>query len=97
MEQFMVEMFLPEMTEEFIELIPRQRDFINDCMVKGAIRSYGLSADRSKVWIVFNTHSEIEMRKMLHKFPIIRMVTYKSYPLMFHNSMELMLPAISLN
>ncbi|MCW3127096.1 MAG: hypothetical protein JWO03_2754 [Bacteroidetes bacterium] len=97
MEQFLVEMFLPEITEDFVEMIPSQRDYINDCMAKGSICSYALSADRDKVWIVFNTKTELEMRRLLNRFPIIKMVTYKSFPLMFHNSMELMLPAISLN
>ena len=97
MEQYLIEMFLPEMTEDFVELIPSQREYINDCMSKGSVRSYALSADRSKVWIVFNTKSELEMKRILNRFPIIKMVTYKSFPLMFHNSMELMIPAISLN
>ena len=90
-------MFLPEMTEEFVDLIPSQREYIDSCMAKGSIRSYALSADRSKVWIVFNTQTEMEMRRILNRFPIIKMVRTKSFPLMFHNSMELMLPAISLN
>ena len=97
MEQYLVEMFLPEMTEEFISLIPDQRSYINNCMSKGTIHSYSLSADRSKVWIVFNTKTELEMKRILNRFPIISMVTYTAYPLMFHNSMELMIPAMSLN
>ena len=97
MEQFLVEMYLPEMTEDFVAIVPAQRDYINGCMSKGSIRSYSLSADRSKLWIVFATRSEEEMKRIISKFPIIDWVNYKSYPLMFHNSMELMLPAISLN
>jgi muconolactone delta-isomerase len=97
MEQYLIEMFLPEFTEEFFELVPAQRDYINNCMSQGSIRSYSLSADRAKLWIVFTTRSENEMKRIINKFPIIKWVTYKSFPLMFHNSMELMLPAISLN
>ncbi len=97
MEQFLVEMYLPEMTEEFVSLVPAQREYINKCMSKGSIRSYSLSADRAKLWIVFMTKTEAEMTRILNRFPIIDWVNYKSYPLMFHNSMELMLPVISLN
>ena len=96
MEQYLVEMFLPEFTEEFVELIPAQREYIDKCLSQGSIRSYSLAGDRSKLWIVFTAKSEMEMKRILNRFPVIRMVTYKSYPLMFHNSMELLL-AISLN
>jgi muconolactone delta-isomerase len=97
MEQYLVEIFLPEFTEEFFELVPPQREYINKCMSKGSIRSYSLAADRSKLWVVFTTAGETEMLKTLNRFPIIKWINYKVYPLMFHNSMELMIPAISLN
>ncbi len=97
MDQYLVEMSLPEMTEEFMELIPAQRAFVNECMMKGTILSYSLAEDRSKLWIVFAAKSRVELMKVLHKFPVIKYVTVKTFSLMFHNSMELMLPAISLN
>lgn len=97
MDQYLVEMSLPAFTEEFMELIPAQRAFVNECMVKGTILSYSLAEDRSKLWIVFSAKSRVELNKVLNKFPVINYVTVKTFPLMFHNSMELMLPAISLN
>jgi muconolactone delta-isomerase len=97
MEQYLVEIFLPEFTEEFFELVPAQREYIDKCLSKGSIRSYSLAADRSKLWVVFTTTSEAEMLRTLKRFPIIDWINYKTYPLMFHNSMELSLPAISLN
>jgi hypothetical protein len=50
MEQYLVEIFLPEFTEEFFELVPAQREYIDKCMADGFIRSYSLAADRSKLW-----------------------------------------------
>ncbi len=97
MEQYLVEIFLPEFTEEFFELVPAQRAYIDKCMSQGTIGSYSLSADRSKLWVVFTVQTEAEMSKALKKFPIIKWINYKTYPLMFHNSMERMMPAISLN
>ena len=97
MEQYLVEIFLPEFTEEFFELVPAQREYIDKCMSNGFIRSYSLAADRSKLWVVFTTKSEAEMTKTLKRFPIINWINYKTYPLMFHNSMEMMMPSISLN
>jgi len=97
MEQYLVEIFLPEFTEEFFELVPAQRAYIDNCMSKGSIRSYSLSADRSKLWVVFTASSEAEMMRTLKKFPIFDWIAFKAFPLMFHNSMELALPAISLN
>ena len=97
MEQYLVEVFLPEFTEEFFELVPAQREYIDKCMSKGSIRSYSLSSDRSKLWVIFTTKDEGEMIRTLKRFPIIKWINYKAYPLMFHNSMEMMIPAISLN
>jgi len=97
MEQYLVEIFLPEFTEEFFELVPAQREYIDKCMSRGSIRSYSLSADRSKLWVIFTTKDEGEMMRALKRFPIIKWINYKTYPLMFHNSMEMMLPSISLN
>ena len=97
MEQYLVEILLPEFTEEFFELVPAQREYIDKCMSSGTIRSYSLAADRSKLWVVFTTDSEAHMIRTLKRFPIIKWINYKTYPLMFHNSMELMMPAISLN
>jgi muconolactone delta-isomerase len=97
MEQYLVEIFLPEFTEEFFELVPAQREYIDKCLSKGLISSYSLAADRSKLWVVFTTASEVEMSRTLNRFPIIKWITYKIYPLMFHNSKEMLMPAISLN
>ena len=97
MEMNLIEMALPEMTAAFMALVPEQREYIDTCMAKGTIRSYSLSADRSKLWIVFVTKTDAEMTKILENFPIIDMVTYTVNSLMFHNSTEMMLPAISLN
>lgn len=97
MEQYLVEVFLPEFTKEFFELVPAQREYIDKCMSRGSIRSYSLAADRSKLWVVFTTKDEAEMMRTLKRFPIIKWINYKTYPLMFHNSMEIMIPTISLN
>ena len=97
MEINLVEMFLPEMNDEFVAAIPAQRAFIDKCLSRGVVRSYSLAADRSKVWIVFNTDTEVEMRQMLRRFPIINWVTYRVYPLMFHHTMDVSVPALSLN
>jgi hypothetical protein len=97
MTQHLIEMTLPEFTEEFFELIPAQRAYVNKCMANGTIRSYSLSADRAKLWIVFATSTDAQLHRILSKFPIIDYVSYTSFPLMFHNDMEMLLPAISLN
>ena len=97
MEINLVEMFIPDMNDEFMAAIPAQRNFIDKCLSDGIIRSYSLAADRSKLWIVFTTESEKEMTRTLRRFPIINWVTYRIYPLLFHNSIEMMLPSLSLN
>jgi hypothetical protein len=97
MDQFLVEIFLPEMTADFVSLIPEQRTYISNCMTKGSIQSYSLSMDRSKLWVIFNTRSEPEMERLLQRFPIFEWISYEAYPLMMHQTMEMRMPAISLN
>lgn len=97
MRQYMVEINLSEFTAEFVALIPAQRILINQLLAKGVVLSYSLTDDRSKLWVVFVCKNKAELIKYLDSFPIINFIQYSIHPLMFHNSMELMMPAISLN
>ena len=98
MQQYMVDITLPEnMTEDFIQLIPAQRSFINKMFERGIITSYSLNLDRSKLWVTFYSATPEDVERVLRKFPIAEYITYQMHELMFHNSLSTMLPAVSLN
>jgi muconolactone delta-isomerase len=97
-QQFLVEVELPENPDPmFFELIPQQRLQINKMMSEGKIISYTLSQDRQKLWCIFNAASETEVMSMLGEFPLSDYMKSQIFPLMFHNSVLLSMPAFSKN
>lgn len=93
----MVEFELPEvMTEEFMALIPQQRYVINQMLAEGTIKSYSLSMDRSRLWVILAAASEFEAMEIITTFPLSDYMTPHLSELMFHNSAD-MLMQFSLN
>jgi muconolactone delta-isomerase len=98
MQQFMVEVSLPaKLTQEIIELIPSQRNFIDDLLQRGVILSYTLTLDRAMLWVVFEVENSKEVRTYLNAFPIADYVQFTIHELAFHNAADSVVPAISLN
>jgi hypothetical protein len=98
MKQFMIYIELPEAySEEFISLIPKQRAKINSLMRKGIIVSHTLSLDRTQLWVVMDAASETNVIEVLAEFPLIRFMKPEIHELMFHNSIYLNVPKVSLN
>lgn len=94
---YMIEFELPEvMTEEFMALIPQQRYVINQMLAEGTIKSYSLSMDRSRLWVVMSAVSEFEAMEMVDTFPLRDFMTPHFCELMFHNTAD-MLMQFSLN
>ena len=59
--QFMVDFTLPtELSDEFIDLIPYQRNVVNRYFSEGNLVNYALSLEKATIWAVFNTASEQE-------------------------------------
>lgn len=89
---YMVEFDLPEeFTQDFMELIPKQRFVINQMMVEGVIQNYSLSLERDKLWAVMVAESEFELMEELTRMPLIDYMQPHVSQLMFHNSaMEVM-------
>jgi muconolactone delta-isomerase len=98
MQQFyMVEFDLPSMmAPEFLARIPEQRNRIDELMAEGQIRSYSLSTNRSKLWMIVIADSEHEVMHLIGELPLSDFMIPSINPLMFHHSTESMM-AISLN
>jgi hypothetical protein len=94
--QYMVEFDLPEFTEEFMQLIPAQRERINELLEEGVILSYSLSLDRARLWVLLNAKNKAAVRGVLSSFPLIDFMVPNIYELMFTNSATVM-PSFSLN
>ena len=96
--EYMVTCDLPStLTQDFMELIPEQREVVNKMFQKGAFTSYTLALDRSKLWITILGNSEEEVMEKLAELPLMPYMQVEIYQLAFHNAARVVLPAVSLN
>ena len=98
MYQFMVEITLPsELTEEFLELIPKQRVLVNQLFNQGKLTSYSLALDRSKLWATIVAESEEEVVYILSLLPMRKYMEATIHQLAFHQNTTHNLARISMN
>lgn len=98
MKQYMVDIDLPDtISEEFMSLIPQQRNQVNKLMLEGKINSYTLSLDRTKLWIILSAKSDGDVFRLLATFPLRRYMDAKIVELAFHNTNITEFTQISLN
>lgn len=98
MNQFMVEFDLPDTyTEYFIARVPEQRATVHRMMREGKISNYALSLDRRKLWVFFTAENQKELVTLYNEFPLIDHMLPTIHPLLFHESIALQFPAMSLN
>ncbi len=81
---------------EFMNLVPKQRNLINEYFVEGKLMSYSLNMERSRLWAIFKTDTEMELISLIDSLPLSRFMDYTYEPLLFNNSIT-MIPTISLN
>ena len=84
-------------SEDFVSLIPFQREKIDAMMGEGVIVAYSLSLDRKKLWVTFIAESESDVYELISTFPLIEYMEPTVYELAFHNSISNNFPVISLN
>jgi len=88
----MIEFTLPRaLTQEFLTLIPKQRQVVNQMLVEGKIRSYSLALDRSKLWAVVTANSEFDALELISGMPLSDFMVPEISELMFHNSTDMVM------
>lgn len=96
--QFMVDFRLPTvLSEDFLKLIPHQRNKINKLFREGKLVNYALSLDHSKMWAVVAANSEIEVKEMLVELPLTRFMDFDINMLTLYNSVNAESQVFSLN
>ncbi|MEP7145957.1 MAG: hypothetical protein ABI792_02985 [bacterium] len=96
--EYMVDIDLPiPFNNEFISLIPKQREVINALMSERVISSYAVSIEDGKLWTTIFAESDESVAEILSAFPIIKYVEYTISKLAFHNNVGLTAPQFSLN
>jgi hypothetical protein len=85
-EYMIIVRFNASFSEEFIALIPNQREQIDRLMEKRIITSYSLSADRGILWVTLLATSLEAVEKTLRMMPLFKFMHYDVVELMFHHS-----------
>lgn len=95
---FLVHITLPEtFTEEFYEVMNKQRQLIASLMDKRTVLSYSLDMDRKNIWCVIEVQDQQELSRILKTFPVISHVDLSVHELAFHDEAPVSLPDLILN
>ncbi|MDB4286116.1 muconolactone Delta-isomerase family protein [bacterium] len=98
MNEYMFHIDLPDaLNQEFLSKIPAQREKINKLMGEGVISSYTLAKDRTRLWVTVKAESEDEAYDVFESFPLYDFMDGELIPLMFHQSINVALPQMSMN
>ena len=85
------------MDEEFMNLVPAHRTYINYLIVNNIIDSYAVSMESQQCWIVLNATDKKDVEKFLSKSPLFKYWTYQIDELFVYDGQNYRLPAVQLN
>jgi muconolactone delta-isomerase len=98
MKEFMASISLPGViSEEYIELLPAQKEYISKLVNQKKITSYGLSTERTKLWITFAAESEHEVWLLLAGFSLYKYMEVVIDEMLLHENTKLFFPKLCYN
>lgn len=86
-----------EMDEQFMNLVPPHRTYINYLINKNIVDSYVVSMESQTVWITINAESKEEADRYLVKSPLYKYWTYDIEELFVYDGQLYRLPTVQLN
>ncbi|HEX7846684.1 MAG TPA: hypothetical protein VF476_12855 [Chitinophagaceae bacterium] len=86
-----------EMSDEFMELVPPHRTYINYLINKEVIDQYAVSMETQRVWVTLNAEDKTEVEKLLEKSPLFKFWTYEIDELFVLDGQHYRLPAVQPN
>ena len=86
-----------EMDDEFMNLVPPHRIYINSLIDKGIIDYYSVSMETQRCWIVVNARNKKEVTNYLNESPLKKYWTIEVDELFVYDSQNYRLPALQLN
>jgi hypothetical protein len=98
MEMFMIEMEFPYYKdEEFMALIPRQREQIANLLQTGILTSFALNSERTRGWIVMAAQNEAAAMTILEQFPLHKFINFDIQTLIAFDRAAFSLPPLVMN
>jgi len=86
-----------EMDEEFMQLVPPHRTYINYLINKNIIDSYAVSMESQTVWITMNAESKTDADQYLAKSPLYKFWTYEIEELFVYDGQLFRMPTLQMN
>ena len=86
-----------EMNDEFMNLVPQHRTYINLLINKAVIDHYAVSMETQRSWITLNADNKKEVEKILQKSPLYNFWTYEIDELFVLDGQHYRLPEVNPN
>lgn len=86
-----------DMDEEFMNLVPPHRTYINYLINKGVIEQYAVSMETQRVWITLLAKDKPEVSKILEKSPLKKYWQEEIDELFVLDGQHYRLPAVTPN
>lgn len=86
-----------DVTDEFLNLLPKHRSYINHLIEDGVVDHYVVTMESKRVWITVNADSKNEVLTYLLKSPLFRFWDYTIEELLLYDGHHYRLPAVQLN
>lgn len=86
-----------EMSDEFMELVPPHRTYINFLINKGTIEHYAVSMESQRSWITLIAENKAAVEKILEKSPLYKFWTYEIDELFVLDGQYYRLPELNPN
>jgi hypothetical protein len=86
-----------EMDDQFMELVPPHRTYINYLINKEVVDQYAVSMETQRVWITLSAKSKGEVEKILSKSPLYKYWRMEIDELFVLDGQHYRLPAVQPN
>ena len=86
-----------DMDEQFMNLVPPHRTYVNYLINKNIIDSYAVSMESQTVWITINAETKAEIDAYLAKSPLYKYWDYTIEELFVYDGQLYRLPTVQLN
>lgn len=98
MEMYMIEIGFPYYKdEEFMALVPRQREQIGTLLQTGVLTSFSLNYDRTKAWVVMAAQNEAAAMNILEQFSLYKFMDVELQALLAFDRAAFSLPPLVMN
>jgi len=86
-----------EMSDEFMDLVPAHRTYVNYLINNNTIDQYAVSMETQRVWITINAETKKDIEKILKKSPLYKFWDFEIDELFVLDGQLYRLPAVQPN